>query len=97
MPPHESYSGVAHLAGADLTVDGRWMRQRCAWCGELLIDLDLSRVAVQVEPGEEPQPPATWPAGKFIVVDPPVRYVLEWDGERLPPHACMRMPVEETK
>jgi len=35
-----------HLAGADVIVEGRWMRQLCQWCGYRLIDEDLTRVAV---------------------------------------------------
>jgi hypothetical protein len=92
-----AYSGVAHLAGPDITVDGRWLRQRCVWCGAILVDYDMARIAVQVEPGEEPSPPATWEAGKFVEVDPPMSSVLDWEGDQLPPHSCMRIPPEETR
>lgn len=42
-------ASVTHIAGADLTIAGRRMRQRCAWCGAVLIDMDLARVSVQIE------------------------------------------------
>lgn len=35
---------VVHLAGDCITVAGRHMRQRCSWCGAVLIDYDLTRV-----------------------------------------------------
>lgn len=36
---------VTHIAGLDVQV-GRYLRQRCAWCGAMLSDYDLARVAV---------------------------------------------------
>ena len=91
-----SHSSIAHLAGPDLTVDGRWMRQRCAWCGEVLLDYDLARVAVPVgQPG-----PSPFEIGKFIEVtsgNPKMSTALDWDSDKLPETACMRFPPEETR
>ncbi|MEZ0077383.1 hypothetical protein [Planotetraspora sp. GP83] len=36
---------VVHIAGPDIQV-GAQLRQRCAWCGAVLLDYDLSCVAV---------------------------------------------------
>ncbi len=33
--------GVIHRAGIPITVNRRWVRQRCSWCGEILISRDL--------------------------------------------------------
>lgn len=56
-----------HLAGPDIAMNGL-RRQRCVWCGLLLDEMDLSRIAVQVEPGCEPEPPATLKPGAFYRV-----------------------------
>lgn len=60
---------VVHIAGLDLIVQGHRQRQRCAWCGAVLVDNDLRNVAVQVEPGEEAKPPAVYPIGRLVQVD----------------------------
>jgi hypothetical protein len=40
---------IAHLAGACIQYESL-QRQRCSWCGAILIDDDLSRMAVQIAP-----------------------------------------------
>lgn len=40
---------VTHIAGMDITIAGRRLRQRCAWCGAILIDSDLANVATVTE------------------------------------------------
>lgn len=84
---------VVHIAGQSVQI-GPFLRQRCAWCGALLIDLDLSRV--MVAPNEDGTPgaaPGEWPAGQLVEVsgsNPRVSRVLEHDdGAQLPPHACI--------
>jgi hypothetical protein len=79
---------VTHVAGLDVTVNGRYMRQRCAWCGDALIDLDLAAVMVQVAPGAAPEPPARWTPGALVRVDGCVSVSLE--GDKLPDDACAR-------
>ncbi len=89
-------SGVAHLAGPDLTVDGRYMRQRCSWCGAILIDYDLTMVSVPT--GQDG--PSFYGFGKWVEVtdgNPRIFTTLDWEGEKLPPTSCMRWPVEETR
>jgi hypothetical protein len=78
-------SGVVHIAGPDIQV-GQQLRQRCAWCGAVLLDYDLTRVAVPV--GQDPRP-ATWPVGALIEVDGAMSSVREHeDGAQLPEGAC---------
>ena len=75
-----------HFAGLKITVDGK-MRQRCAWCGKLLIDVDLERVAVPVDqPGE----PATWLPGTLVEVLGNASWAMyEYGTEGLPKGACI--------
>lgn len=40
---------TTHMAGIDVTIDGRYLRQRCAWCDEIIIDVDLTAIAVALE------------------------------------------------
>ena len=40
-------TGVVHIAGNDVQVGSR-LRQRCAWCGAVLVDYDLANIAVPV-------------------------------------------------
>lgn len=88
-------SGVVHIAGADVQV-GPVVRQRCSWCGCVLIDADLSRMAFQIgsfPEGQEPRP-AMWPIGALVRVegDPPhfraSSLVEHQDGEPVPPECC---------
>lgn len=74
---------VTHIAGESITIDNRYLRQRCGWCGETLIEHDLSMVAVPV--GTDPTP-ATWPAGALVTVDGHASWTTEVD--RLPDDAC---------
>lgn len=72
------------------------MRQRCAWCGDVLIEHDLARVAVPVG---QPGPPATWPPGGLVTVDgnmstvEPVDPGHGPDSTELPDDACARNPL----
>lgn len=57
---------VTHIAGAQLSMFGRYLRQRCEWCGVILVEYDLARLQVPV--GQE-GPPAMWPVGGLVRVD----------------------------
>jgi len=86
-------SGVIHIAGVDVQV-GAHLRQRCSWCGAVLIDYDLTRVAVME--GEDPRP-ATWPPGDLVLVDGNVSAtVAHNDGDQLPSNACAALDTEVT-
>jgi hypothetical protein len=83
---------ITHIAGPDITIDGeygRYLRQRCAWCGDVLLEYDLARVAVPVG---QPGPPATWPLGSLVSIDGPLSTVVE-PVDRLPDDACARNPA----
>ena len=77
-----------HIAGNDLRV-GNLLRQRCAWCGAVLVDYDLERIAVP--DGQDPTP-ATWPIGGLVLVDGNMTTVVavaeHMDGTQLPSNAC---------
>lgn len=78
---------TTHIAAPHITVDDRYLRQRCAWCGELLLDLDLDRVEVPIG---QPGPPATWPMGALVTVDGPASWTAGAPGDRMPDDACVR-------
>lgn len=87
-------SVVVHIAGPDIRVNAQ-LRQRCAWCGALLIDYDLERVAVPT--GQDPTP-ATWPVGELIAVDGAASWVeSHTDGDPLPDNACGAIDAEVTR
>jgi hypothetical protein len=91
--PQPAPGGVVHIAGVRVQV-GALLRQRCAWCGTVLIDYDLARIAVPL--GEDPTP-ATWPTGDLVLVDGRMSTVAPHvDGEDLPPNACARIDPEFT-
>ena len=77
---------VIHFAGNDVQVN-HLLRQRCAWCGFVLIDFDLNRVAVPV--GQDPRP-ATWPVSSLVAVDGNASWVVEHDAVNpLPENTCV--------
>ncbi len=77
----------SHIAGLDVEV-GPYLRQRCAWCGVVLINEDLRRVAVQVTADGDTSIP-TWPVGEVVRVDGPVSSVVEHEsGDQLPEDSC---------
>jgi len=91
--------GIVHIGGDTVTVFGRYVRQRCAWCGKVLVEYDLERVAVPV--GQE-GPPATFPAGALVLVDGNMMTVVEPEMiaespgveiAKLPENACPHDPM----
>lgn len=79
---------VTHIAAPHVTIDGRYRRQRCAWCEAVLAEYDLSRIAVPV--GTDPDP-GHWPEGALITVDGNASWIEEAEG--LPDDACARNPL----
>lgn len=59
-------NGVTHIAGAQMVMFGRYLRQRCEWCGIILLEYDLARVAVPE--GTDPMP-AMWTPMALVRVD----------------------------
>lgn len=79
---------VTHVAGLDVQV-GRFLRQRCAWCGAVLSDYDLARVAV---PEGQDLRPAMWTVGALVAIDGAAAWVVEHeDGAELPAGACAQL------
>lgn len=96
MPNNEGVAPVEviHIAGRDIQI-GEYLRQRCGWCGAILVDYALDRIAVPL--GQDPRP-ATWPDGDLIAVCGPASWVVEHvDGEPLPERACARLDPEATR
>lgn len=88
---------ITHLSGGVVTIGDRYIRQRCEWCGEKLIDYDLAMIAVPV--GQASTPLATWPAGAMVRVDGVLSAVienpeiLEDNTVKLPPDCCFFDPA----
>ena len=80
-----------HIAGDSIAIEGRWLRQRCAWCGKTLLDYDLERVAVH---GPD-RTVAMWPAGAFIRTDGAMSSVDE--SVDLPDDCCARLDPDVTR
>jgi len=79
---------ITHIAGLDVQV-GRFLRQRCAWCGAVLSDYDLALVAVLE--GQNPRP-AMWTVGALVAIDGAAAWVVEHeDGAELPADACAQL------
>lgn len=93
-----------HVAGADLEIQGRYLIQRCAWCGAVMLAYDYERISM---PGEWKKP-GTFTVGGLVrfTYDGPVarwgeavlsRTMMEAlvDAERLPEDACaLNIPFE---
>lgn len=86
-------TAITHIAGMKVQVGAR-RRQRCAWCGALLCDYDLTRIAVPE--GQDPEP-AMWPPEELVVVDGIASYTIPHvDGADLPADACAQLDDEVT-
>jgi hypothetical protein len=80
-------TAVVHIAGPAIQVGG-YLRQRCAWCGAVLLDYALACTCADVSAGEDPRP-ATWPDGGLVAVDGSAQYVVPHiDGADLPVGSC---------
>ncbi|WP_166345038.1 hypothetical protein [Phytoactinopolyspora limicola] len=95
-----STNAVVHIAGPETQVGPR-LRQRCAWCGALLLDYDLAHIAVP--DGQDPRP-STWPVGAMVSVRDVCDGVREsWQVTadpgcgRLPDNACGAIDPEVTR
>lgn len=96
---------LTHIAGLDVQV-GQHLRQRCAWCGAVLIDADLTAVAVSIPEGKTAEQARadgdlnypTWKVGALVsrTDGGGVSYVEHSDGDQLPADACAWLPHEVT-
>jgi hypothetical protein len=93
-------TAITHIAGLDVTWHGEQgphLRQRCAWCGATLIDMQLARTSVLIVPGLDTQTPTVWPIGALITVDGNASAVLMIAaGQPLPDNSCARIDPEVT-
>lgn len=88
---------VIHIVGTDVQVGSR-RRQRCAWCGAILADEDLSMMGWQLNAdGTDPGPPGLWPIGGLLAHDGAVWWIVDHeDGANLPPECCAELPDDLT-
>ena len=81
-------TAVIHIAGAQVQI-GPLLRQRCSWCGAMLCDYDLTRIAVPE--GQDPRP-GMWGQGDLVAVDGNASWVVDHeDGAELPDGACGKL------
>lgn len=81
-------AGVIHIAAVHVRI-GPYVRQRCAWCGAVLLDYDLERIAVPV--GQDPMP-GVWLPGELVLVDGGMSASVEHkDGDVLPDGSCGKL------
>lgn len=78
---------MIHLAGPPITVESV-VRQRCAWCGGLLVTLNMSI------PDWERQP---WQPGSPITVDGDRQYMEQHPSDKIPSNACWSLDHEVTR
>lgn len=98
---------VSHLSGPAITF-GPQVRQRCVWCGFIIEDTDLTRVAVMLNEDGSTPPWSSFPEHKFLritgnggfrgtsVVSEDELFGDEDDSVRVPDDCCMRLPAELT-
>jgi hypothetical protein len=100
-------AGIVHVAGLPVQYENH-LRQRCGWCFAILIDMDLTRIAVPVDQLDENGEfhPATYPIDGLVEVggdNPKVSIVLDPEpsatgkGTKVPDHCCLRLPPEMTE
>ena len=78
-------ASVTHIAGIEVEVEGRFLRQRCAWCGEVLLNYDYASISM---PGEWKKP-GHFEVGRLVRVhagNPKHQEVL--DEVTVPNDAC---------
>lgn len=95
---------LVHLAAAAIRVKSV-IRQRCAWCGALIDEHDLERIAWQDDgSGQNPlidedgTPRERW-AGLVAVVDgnPTMKWAVDHpDDHEVPPDSCMALDPRVT-
>jgi len=92
---------IAHLAGP-LIVFGGVARQRCVWCGALIEERDLNRMAVAIDESASPEVQqeevasvgrSEWKGWVLIVGTNPVMKttVEEPEDGHAPDESCMRL------
>lgn len=95
--PRPLGEGVVHIAAYPIEIGGQ-LRQRCGWCGAVLIDVDLANVGAMVaDPADPDQEYPVWEPGGLVGVDGGVCWsVAHVDGAPLPAEACAQLPHDIT-
>jgi hypothetical protein len=93
-------TAVVHIAGVAVKI-GSHLRQRCSWCGAVLIDYALERMAFSIDRASDPRGdndgPGTWALDSLVAVDGGASWTVESeDGAPLPEGACGRLDPEAT-
>lgn len=78
---------VTHMIGPAVSV-GPLIRQRCTWCGALLMAYDTDRLAVPA--GQDPTP-AMLPDGALVRMDGAHSWTADTEAVTLPDDACARI------
>lgn len=86
-------TAVTHIASDHITINDRFLRQRCGWCGAIIIDVDTARMATPI--GQE-GPYPTWPVGMLVLMDGPVSCYVNLEG-RLPDNFCGAEQMNKAK
>lgn len=80
---------MIHVAGTVLVAPPGRMRQRCSWCGALMIDYHLERMRMAVPEGQDPTPGA-WQVGALVEIDGGASCVVAYEqGDPLPAGSCV--------
>jgi hypothetical protein len=90
---------LVHLAGPPIRA-ANVIRQRCAWCGALLDEKDLDRIAMRVgDPplvDEDGKPTGGWVGLVGVSTNADGSFVAMWavpepDDEKIPKDSCMAL------
>ncbi len=98
---------TAHVTSNEIVVADRYVRQRCVWCGLLLVDADMQNLAMPTDQldellqGIDPLDATarvlrlvpTWPAGRLVEVAGVMPNVttLLDDDGKYPDDSCMAL------
>ena len=78
---------IVHIASNTVVMEGRYLRQRCVWCGELLHDVDMNTVQVcNTSDAQDDELYPTWGTGRLVAVDGNHSYIVE--GNKIPENCC---------
>lgn len=86
---------ITHIAGVVVHA-GSMLRQRCGWCGAVLIHEDLTRVMVLTDDVSRASVP-TWAPGSLVALDGGASWMVEREDGEAPANACMRLDPEVTR
>ena len=87
---------IIHIAGFPVQIGSKY-RQRCAWCGAVLIDGDMSCEMVATSDGRRTHGPSKYELGALVDVTingsvTGSAVVAHEDGAQLPANACVGPP-----